>query len=87
MNNRNISQKIHLTDEEKKRIMEEIRYYFETEREEKIGIIAAESLLEFFMDNLGTIIYNKALDDVKLWYSRRMDDVEADFYTLYKSNV
>jgi len=87
MNIRGINQKIRITDEEKKRMEEEIRYYFETERDEKIGILATQSLLDFFMDNLGTIIYNKALDDAKLWYSRRMEDVETDFYTLYKSNV
>jgi len=26
----------------------------------------------------------KALDDAKRWYDKRMEDVEADFYTLYK---
>ena len=76
---------IKLTVEEKKKMLEDIVYYFETEREEKLGIIASESILDFFMDTLGTHIYNKALDDTKLWYGRRMEDIEADFYTLYKS--
>lgn len=75
---------INLTGEEKKQLLEEIRYYFETERDEKLGIIASESILDFFMNILGKQIYNKALDDAKLWYSHRMEDVEADFYTLYK---
>ncbi|MDY3109114.1 MAG: hypothetical protein SOW50_03875 [Lachnospiraceae bacterium] len=30
-------------------------------------------------------MYNKALDDAKMWFSRRMDDVETDFYELYKN--
>lgn len=76
---------IKLTDEEKKRMLEDIVYYFETERDEKLGIIASENILDFFMDTLGTHIYNKALDDIKLWYGRRMEDVEADYYSLYKS--
>lgn len=76
---------IKLTDEEKKRMLEDIVYYFETEREEKLGIIASENILDFFMDTMGAHIYNKALDDIKLWYGRRMEDVEADYYSLYKS--
>lgn len=75
---------LNLTSEEKKQLIEEIIYYFDTERGEKLGIIASESILDFFLDNLGKHIYNKALDDTKLWYSRRMEDVEADFYALYK---
>lgn len=75
---------IELTPELKKQLLEEIVYYFETERDEKLGVIASESVLDFFMDNLGCFIYNKALDDAKQWYGKRMEDVEADFYTLYK---
>lgn len=75
---------ITLSDDEKKQMLEDIKYYFATERDEDLGIIASESILDFFMETLGKCIYNKALDDAKLWYSRRMEDVEADFYTLYK---
>lgn len=75
---------IHFSTEEKKQLLEEIRYYFETERDEKLGIIATESISDFFMDTLGKHIYNKALDDTKQWFNRRMEDVEADFYALYK---
>ena len=75
---------IDLTPELKKQLLDEIIYYFETERDEKLGIIASESILDFFLDDLGRFIYNKALDDAKLWHSKRMEDVEADFYTLYK---
>ncbi len=76
---------LRLSEEEKKRMLEDIVYYFESERDEKLGIIASESILDFFMDTLGKTIYNKALDDIKYWYGRRMEDVEADYYTLYKS--
>ena len=49
---------ITLTSEEKKKLQDEIIYYFETERDEKLGIIASESILDFFLDNLGKYIYN-----------------------------
>ncbi len=84
MNRANKSLGIELTPELKKQLLDEIVYYFETERDEKLGIIASENVLDFFMDNLGRFLYNKALDDAKLWYNKRMEDVEADFYNLYK---
>ena len=85
MNKKNDDKGFTLTPEQKAQMLEEIKYYFSTERDMDLGIIASESILEFFMDNLGNSIYNKALDDSKVWYSRRMEDVEADFYTLYKN--
>lgn len=75
---------INMTTEEKKQMLEEIKYYFKTERDENLGIIASESVYDFFMDTMGKYIYNKALDDAKKWYNNRMEDVEADFYALYK---
>jgi uncharacterized protein (DUF2164 family) len=78
---------IKITPEQKKQLLEEIIYYFETERDEKLGIIASESILDFFLDNLGRFIYNKALDDAKIWFTKRLEDVEADFYSLYKQEL
>ncbi len=75
---------ISLKEEEKKQLLEEIKYYFATERDEDLGIIASEGILDFFMETLGKHLYNKALDDAKIWYSRRMEDLEADFDALYK---
>jgi uncharacterized protein (DUF2164 family) len=78
------NQLITLSSEKKNQLLEDIKYYFATERDEDLGIIASESILDFFMDTLGKRIYNIALDDAKKWYSHRMEDVEADFYALYK---
>lgn len=78
---------ITLSPEQKKQLLAEIIYYFDKERDERLGIIASENILDFFMDNLGRFIYNKALDDTKVWYTKRMEDVEADFYALYKQEL
>lgn len=75
---------ITLTGEEKHQLIQEIVYYFESERDEKLGIIGSEKILDFFMDTLGVLIYNRALDDAKRWYDKRMEDVEADYYSLYR---
>lgn len=70
--------------EEKKKMQEEISYFFQEEREEELGIIGAETILDFFLDVLGETIYNKALDDVKLWLTRNVENMESDYYALYK---
>lgn len=75
---------IKISDEEKKKIRDVIHDYYLNERGEDIGIIHQDGLLDLFMDELAPIIYNKALDDVKYWFSRRLDDVKSDYYELYK---
>lgn len=74
-----------LKDEEKKELIDTIIQFFDEERDEKIGIIAAENLLDFFLNNLGKSIYNKALDDAKVWFEQRMEFMGSDFYTMYKN--
>ncbi|ACL69023.1 DUF2164 domain-containing protein [Halothermothrix orenii] len=72
------------TKKEKQRIIKEIQYFFLEEREEEIGIIAAERVFDFFTGNLGKIFYNKGLDDARIWFSKRMEDLEIDYDLLYK---
>lgn len=75
---------INLSSEEKQRLKDEIKYYFEEERGENIGIIASENVLDFFLNNLGKYIYNKALDDARNWYEMRIGDLQSDYYAMYK---
>jgi len=73
--------------EEKEQFIKEIQSFFYEERNETIGIIAADKVLEFFIEVLGNKVYNKALDDTQFWFKRYMDNMEADYYSLYKSDV
>lgn len=73
-----------LSPEQKKKLQEEIIYFFQEERDEELGIIGAETVLDFFLDVLGETIYNKALDDARLWLSRTVENAESDYYALYK---
>lgn len=75
---------IDLTSEEKSKLITKIQDFFLTERDERIGVIAAEVVLDFFLDTLGNTIYNKSLMDAKVWFSRCMDNLDADFDLLYK---
>lgn len=73
-----------LTPEEKKKMLDEIVYFFREERDEDLGIIGSETVLDFFLDVLGDTIYNRALDDVRIWLKRNVENLESDYYALYK---
>lgn len=75
---------IDLKAEEKKRLIEGIQDFFYEERNEEIGIIAAEKALDFFLSGVGKLIYNKALDESKIWFYRRLEDISLDYELLYK---
>lgn len=40
--------------------------------------------LELFEERMAPIVYNRALDDAKRWFSQAMENVESDYYGLYK---
>ncbi len=73
-----------LSEEEKKKILEEISAFYLDVRGEEIGIIERQQILELFLENLAPLIYNKALDDTFRWYQRVQENMEADFYSLYQ---
>ena len=73
-----------ISPEQKKQMQEEIVYFFKEERGEELGISGYETVLDFLLDILGDTIYNKALDDVKLWLTRNVENLESDYYALYK---
>ena len=74
-----------LTEDQKKNIMMEIHDFFDSEYGEDMGIIKQQRIMELFLEQLAPKIYNKALDDAMMWYKRQQDNLEADFYALYKA--
>ncbi|WP_151733680.1 DUF2164 domain-containing protein ['Paenibacillus yunnanensis' Narsing Rao et al. 2020] len=73
---------IKLKREQRELIAENIRAYFEAERGEEIGTLAADHLLEFFLGELGPHIYNEALADCRTLARERMQSLEEDIYAL-----
>ncbi|HAT03231.1 MAG TPA: DUF2164 domain-containing protein [Candidatus Magasanikbacteria bacterium] len=73
-----------LTKEERDNAITKIITYFETERDEKIGIIAAEELLDFFLELTGEKIHNTAIQESKDWFKKRLEVMENDFEELLK---
>lgn len=84
MKRESITSLYRLTEEERQEMLGNIEAFYLDVRDEEIGIIAREQLLDFFLETLGAQIYNKALDDVHGWYKRMHENLESDFYALYK---
>lgn len=59
-------------------LIKDIIIYFETKRDQKIGVIAAEEILDFFLETLSPYIYNKAINDSKTTVKQSLENLEID---------
>ena len=84
MKRSSLSQIIKLNDEQKKRLISEIRAFYLDVRGEEIGIIEEQQILDLFCEHMAPMIYNKALDDAQYWYKQQMENLSSDYYLLYK---
>ena len=75
---------IRLSDLQKEKLNEEIKAFYLDVRGEEIGMIEQMQILELFEQKMAPVIYNKALDDAKRWFSQMTDNLDSDYYALYK---
>lgn len=85
MKKRDVLSQIKLSDQQKEKLNDEIKAFYLDVRGEEIGLIQQMQLEELFEQKLAPIIYNKALDDAKRWFSQMLDNIDSDYYTLYKN--
>ena len=71
-----------LSEEELRILKDELIQFFENERDEKIGVIAAEELLNFFLLSAGKMIYNKGVNDAKKVIETRTEEIRFDLVDL-----
>ena len=55
----------YLSEDQRKVAIEQIIDYFSTERDEEIGVIAAEDILDVFLDILGPSIFNAGVNEAR----------------------
>ena len=65
-------------EELKKKYLNEIIDFFQNERNEEIGFIAADKILDFFIQTMGEEIYKKAIKDCKKLLKERFEDLEIE---------
>ena len=64
---------------------EEIRTFFYHERDEEIGEIAAEAVLDFCLEKLGPYLYNEGIQDAIKLINERNLNTEEDLHSLMRS--
>lgn len=67
--------KIKLTDPIRERIIYDLQTFFAEEREENLGNIGAEMLLQFILKEVGPMIYNQAILDARDLMEEKIDDL------------
>jgi len=72
--------KIELSAQAQKDAVGSIQRYFEVSMPEMIGELAAGMLLNFFLEEIGPAIYNKAIADAQARMLRRVDDLSGELY-------
>jgi len=71
---------IELPKEARAQAIASIERWFQTERDERVGNIAAGALLGFFLQEVGPSIYNQAVADVQERLQARVAELDIDVH-------
>jgi len=66
---------IKLTDPIREQIIYDLKTFFANEREEDLGNVGAELLLQFILKQVGPMIYNQALIDAHKLMEEKIEDI------------
>ena len=71
---------IELSVEQRKQAMASIERYLRENTDEEIGSIAAGALLGYFLEELGPLVYNRAVAEVQERLQARVMEVDIDVH-------
>lgn len=66
---------VELDKDEEKIIVEEIKKFYFSERDEEIGNLSAMILLDFITKKLGKYYYNKGVNDAKKYFLDKLEEI------------
>lgn len=70
-----MKKKFNLSKDKREELKNEIKEYFYEEREEELGDLASDMILEFFIDKLAIEFYNEGVYDSYKYMTDRVDDL------------
>ena len=71
---------IEIAKEARQQAIASIERYFRENMEEKIGNVTAGALLGFFLEEIGPLVYNKAVVDVQDRIQARVMDINIEVH-------
>ena len=66
---------IKISKEKKAKMIVDIQKYFLEERDEDLGDLASDMVLDFFIENLAPEFYNQGVQDAYVYMRDRIEDV------------
>lgn len=73
-----------ISEESREKYVKEIISFFQNERSEEIGVIAAGELLDLFLREVGKDIYNGAIEDSRKLSKEQLEDLNYKLDLLIK---
>jgi uncharacterized protein (DUF2164 family) len=71
---------IELTKQSKAEALASLERYFSEVMDQRIGNIAAGALLNYFMEEVGPVIYNQAVADVQERLALRVQELDIEIH-------
>jgi len=68
---------ITLSEDSQERALNSIITYFDERLEQEIGVLQAQLLLDFFLEELAPSVYNKAVYDAQTFIHGQVADIDA----------
>lgn len=73
-----------LSVERKRKVITDIINYFQCERDQTLGVIAAEEILDFMLQTIGADLYNTGIEDALNFLKKDFENLEMDMNALLK---
>jgi len=58
-------------------MIDSLKRYFDEEMEQPIGDLKASLILDFFLEEIGPTIYNRAIHEAQTWMAARVADLDG----------
>jgi len=71
---------IELAKEDRQQAIESIMRYFTENMDERIGNVSAGALLGYFLDEIGPLVYNRAVADVQDRLQARIQELDFEVH-------
>jgi len=71
---------VELRKDERARAIASIQQYFEENLTEPIGNLPAGQLLDYFMEEIGPVIYNRAISEAQVRLQQRVMDLNGELF-------
>ncbi len=71
---------ITISPEAKKQSIASVKRYFEEHMEQEIGDLKAGLLLDYFLKEIGPIVYNRAITDAQVYFQEKTAELDGSCF-------